>query len=210
VDTFGVSHEKNRVEAKNDGELHRDNREKVGKYVARAKAQNRPNAPSGNEASDGGWNGPDAGQNRPNAPPGSDGPASGPQSECEPFRTLILAKSEQGFQAKRIYQDLVEELGESAPSYYSVRPFVGWLMQKTPLPFRRMETGPGEEAQVDFGTGAPVRTGDGKVRRPWVFRIVLSYSRKAYSEAVWRQSTESFLTFLENRNSRKVARRSGW
>ena len=71
-------------------------------------------------------------------------------------------------------------------------------MQKTPLPFRRMETEPGEEAQVDFGTGAPVRMADGKVRRPWVFRIVLSYSRKAYSEAVWRQSTESFITCLEN------------
>src|ERR1039458_981015 len=50
----------------------------------------------------------------------------------------------------------------------------------------------------DFGTGAPVRMADGKVRRPWVFRIVLSYSRKAYSEAVWRQSTESFITCLEN------------
>jgi hypothetical protein len=61
-----------------------------------------------------------------------------------------------------------------------------------------METEPGEEAQVDFGTGAPVRTEEGKVRRPWVFRIVLSYSRKAYSETVWRQLTESFLGCLEN------------
>ena len=61
-----------------------------------------------------------------------------------------------------------------------------------------METEAGEEAQVDFGTGALVRMADGKVRRPWVFRIVLSYSRKAYSEAVWHQSTESFLTCLEN------------
>jgi transposase len=148
----------------------------VGKYVARAKAQNRPNAP-----------------------PGSKGlPPSGPLSECEPFRGQILAKVEQGFQACRIHLDLVSDHGESAPSYYSVRRFVARLRRKTPLPFRRMETEPGEEAQVDFGTGAPIRTADGKVRRPWVFRIVLSYSRKAYSEAVWRQSTESFLTCLEN------------
>jgi transposase len=174
------------------------NRETVGKYVARAKAQNRPNAPSGNGVSGSGGNGPDAGQNRPNAPPGCNSPASGPQSECEPLRAAILAKIEQGFQAKRIHQDLVEEFGESGPSYYSVRRFVARLMRKTPLPFRRMETGPGEEAQVDFGTGAAVRTADGKVHRPWVFRIVLSCSRKAYSEAVWRQSTESFLTCLEN------------
>jgi transposase len=31
-----------------------------------------------------------------------------------------------------------------------------------------------------------------------VFRIVLSHSRKGYSEAVWRQSTEAFLAALEN------------
>ena len=32
----------------------------------------------------------------------------------------------------------------------------------------------------------------------WVFRAVLSYSRKAYSEVVWRQTSESFLRCLEN------------
>jgi hypothetical protein len=39
---------------------------------------------------------------------------------------------------------------------------------------------------------------EGKRRRPWIFRIVLSHSRKAYSEAVWRQTTECFLQCLEN------------
>ena len=39
---------------------------------------------------------------------------------------------------------------------------------------------------------------DGRRRRPWVFRVVLSHSRKAYSEAVWRQTTEAFLQCLEN------------
>ena len=39
---------------------------------------------------------------------------------------------------------------------------------------------------------------EGQRKRPWVFRIVLSHSRKGYSEVVWRQSTESFLTCLEN------------
>jgi len=152
------------------------NRETVGKYVTRAKAQNQPNAPTGSNGAS----------------------LSGPRSECEAFRDLILAKVEEGFLAKRIHQDLAGDHGESTPSYYSVRRFIARLMQKTPLPFRRMETEPGEEAQVDFGTGAPVRMADGKVRRPWGFRIVLSHSRKAYSEAVWRQSTESFITCLEN------------
>jgi transposase len=173
-------------------------RETVGKYVARAKAQKQPNAPTGTEAGDGDRDNAVV-ENQPNAPTGLEGPeASGPRSECEPFRDQILAKVEQGFEAVRIHQDLMEEHHEGAPSYYSVRRFIARLRQKTPLPFRRMETAPAEEAQVDFGSGALVRMPDGKLRRPWIFRIVLSYSRKAYSEAVWRQSSESFIQCLEN------------
>jgi hypothetical protein len=66
------------------------------------------------------------------------------------------------------------------------------------LPFRRLECGPGEEAQVDFGTGAPLVAADGKRRRTHVFRIVLSHSRKAYSEAVGRQTTDNSLRCLED------------
>jgi len=64
--------------------------------------------------------------------------------------------------------------------------------------FRRIETAAGEEAQVDFGTGAPVRQEDGRKKRTYVFRLVLSHSRKAYSEAVYRQTTENFIRAIEN------------
>ena len=47
-------------------------------------------------------------------------------------------------------------------------------------------------------TGAPVITADGKRRKAHVFRIVLSHSRKGYSEAVFRQTTENFIRALEN------------
>src|SRR5512139_1462860 len=88
------------------------NRQTVGKYVGRAEAQNQPNAPTGKPTDD-----PDGHQ--PNAPTGSEGPPPcGPPSECEPFREQILAKVEQGLSAVRIYQDLVEEHREGAPSYY--------------------------------------------------------------------------------------------
>jgi transposase len=63
---------------------------------------------------------------------------------------------------------------------------------------RRMECAPGQEAQVDFGKGAPIVAADGRRRTSWVFRIVLSHSRKAYSEAVLRQGTDEFLRCLEN------------
>jgi transposase len=51
---------------------------------------------------------------------------------------------------------------------------------------------------LDFALGAPIDTDQGRSRRSWVFRMVLSYSRKAYIEAVRRKDTETFLRCLEN------------
>jgi transposase len=118
-------------------------------------------------------------------------------SLCEPFRAVIRAKLDLGLTAQRIYQDLVNEQGFTG-KYHSVRRFVKRLEATHELPFRRLECGPGEEAQVDFGTGAHLVFADGKRRRTHVFRIVLSHSRKAYSEAVTRQTTENFVRCLEN------------
>lgn len=126
-------------------------------------------------------------------PPGRAGPVSG----CESYRAVIIAKLEAGLSAVRIHQDLTTEHG-AVLSYHAVRRFAAKLRQATPLPFRRMESAPGEQAQVDFGTAAPVITPEGKRRRPHLFRIVLSHSRKAYSEAVYRQTTDDFLRCLEN------------
>jgi transposase len=144
------------------------------------------------------------------APSGSTGPPgpgseavaevsqrAGRPSDCEPWRQAIQDKIDLSLTAQRIYQDLVGEHG-FAGSYYSVRRFVRQLEAKQELPFRRLECGPGEEVQVDFGKGAFLQDGSGPRRRPHVFRVVLSYSRKAYSEVVGRQTTESFLRCLEN------------
>jgi transposase len=145
-------------------------RETVGRYVRLAEAEAKP----------------------ANLPPGS----TGPPSQCEPFREAILAKLEIGLSAKRIHQDLIED--GFTGSYDSVKRFVRRLGASTPLPFRRMECEPGQEGQVDFGTGAPILAPEGKRRRTHVFRIVLSHSRKAYSEVVYRQTTEEFIRCLEN------------
>jgi hypothetical protein len=61
-----------------------------------------------------------------------------------------------------------------------------------------MEVIPGAEAQVDFGAGAWIVDSDGKSRRSWMLRIVLSHLRKAYSEAVYRQTPEEFIKVIEN------------
>ena len=136
-----------------------------------------------------------------NVTPGSAGRAwsyrsLGPPSLCQPFAAVITPKLDLGLSAQRIYQDLGVE-HDFAGSYSSVKRFVRRLGAKMPLPFRRMECEPGQEAQVDFGRGAWIIQ-DGHKHRPHVLRIVLSHSRKAYSEAVLRQDTESFIRALEN------------
>jgi transposase len=135
-------------------------------------------------------------------PPGNPKPAiapigsPGPLSKCAPYREAIEAKAAVGLSAQRIYQDLA---AEGAPiSYDSVRRYLRRLGHVRPLPFRRMECAAGEEAQVDFGTGAPIIGPDGKRQKTHVFRIVLSHSRKGYSEATLRQTTDDFLGALES------------
>ena len=122
---------------------------------------------------------------------------TGPVSGCEPWRELITAKANQGLSAQRVYQDLVAEHGY-AGSYYAVRRFVRRLERAHELPFRRIECDPGDEAQVDFGTGAPIIGPDGRRRKTHVLRVVLSHSRKGFSEAVARQTTDDFLRCLED------------
>jgi hypothetical protein len=62
--------------------------------------------------------------------------------------------------------------------YWSVRRFVKSLGNSTALPFRRIELGPGWKLQVDFGQGRPCQDHTGRQRKTYVFRAVLSFSRK--------------------------------
>jgi len=126
---------------------------------------------------------------------GSSTPCS-PASVCDPWGDQIDKAWEGGLSVQRIYQDLVAE-HQFKGSYHAVRRFVRRRHGTTELPFRRMEVGPGHELQVDFGQGAWV-IGDGHRRKSHLFRCVLGFSRKGYSEAVWRQTTESFIRCIEN------------
>lgn len=153
-----------------------------GESAAGLAVQNRPNPPTG--CTD---------QNRPNLPAG----CSGPASRCEPWRDQIIAGLERGLSAQRIWQDLCQESG-FAGGYDSVKRFCRRLGLASPLPFRRMECEAGVEVQVDFGAGAPIVSPEDRRRRTHVLRLVLSHSRKGYSEVVFRQTTEEFIRCLEN------------
>ncbi len=118
------------------------------------------------------------------------------RSQCEPWREALEQGWQAGLSAQRLYQDLVTG-HQFAGSYDTVKRFVRRLAAQVERPFVRMEVEPGAGAQVDSGLGAWVLV-DGKRKRPHLFRIVLSHSRKAYSEVVWRQTTGSFIRCLEN------------
>lgn len=122
--------------------------------------------------------------------------SAGRKSLCEKWRTDIEVAVAGGLSAQRIYQDLITEQ-QFTGSYQSVKRFVRRLAAVIPLPFRRMECAAGQEVQVDFGKGAWVLV-NGKRKRPHLFRMVLSHSRKGYSEVVWQQTTENFVRCLEN------------
>jgi len=154
----------------------------VSRYVERQKADHEPGVPTGS-----------ADQSRPGVPTGLEDS----QSLCLPFHQDIEDAVELGLTAQRIHQDLVAAHG-FAGGYDSVKRYVRRLRDASPVPYRRMECESGEEAQVDFGTGAPLVDATGKRRRTHLFRIILSHSRKAYSESVLRQDTETFIRVLEN------------
>jgi transposase len=118
------------------------------------------------------------------------GPAA-TASVCEPYRALIVEGLHRGRNAMAIWQDLVDQHG-FAGRYASVRRYVrrvrGGL---TPEPSGIIETGPGEEAQVDYGEGPMVRDPTtGKYRRTRLFVMTLGYSRKSVRLLTWRSSSQ--------------------
>ena len=111
-------------------------------------------------------------------------------SACVPYRELVELALSQGRNAKAIWQDLVDRHGFAA-GYQSVQRFVHKL-QASSAPEARVviETAPGEEAQVDYGSGPMVRDPHtGKYRRTRLFVLTLGYSRKCVRFLVFRSNT---------------------
>src|SRR5271156_286110 len=110
-------------------------------------------------------------------------------SACAMYREKIEADLRRGRNAMGIWQDLVDRHG-FAGGYQSVRRFVRVLRGACSQEARVIiETEPGEECQVDYGTGPMVRDADsGKYRRTRLFVLTLGYSRKSVRLLVFRSS----------------------
>jgi len=119
-------------------------------------------------------------------------------SACEPYRELIELALARGRNAMAIWQDLVSQAGFSS-GYQSVKRFVRRLRgRQMPEAHPVIVTAPGEEAQVDYGTGPMVRDPQsGKYRRTRLFVMTLGCSRKAVRLLVFRSNSRTWAELHE-------------
>lgn len=139
----------------------------------------------------------------PPRPPAGEAPISGsglPQharSACEAHREWIEAQVRLGRNAMAIYQELVDRFGFEQ-RYNSVKRFCRAVRTCEPEQFDRLEFAPGEEAQVDYGEGAPaLHPTSGRYRKPRLFVMTLRYSRRSYRQVVWKSSSEGWARLHE-------------
>jgi transposase len=123
-------------------------------------------------------------------------PASATPSGCEPHRAWIEAQVGLGRNAVSIYQDLVETHGFTH-AYNSVKRFVATLKRRAPERFDVLEFLPGEEAQVDYGQGAPTLWRPGRYKRPYLFVMTLKFSGKSFRKVVWKTNQETWARLHE-------------
>lgn len=96
-----------------------------------------------------------------------------------------------------IYQDLVDKHGFTG-AYNSVKRFAGGLRRREPEQFDRLEFAAGEEAQVDYGEGAPTRVpGTERYRKPRLFVMTLRYSRRSFRRVVWKSGQQAWARLHE-------------
>jgi transposase len=109
--------------------------------------------------------------------------------KLDPYRDQIKGKLEEGYSAELIHQWLTEQQSVDV-SYPTVARFVKQF--KTPDVHPPIASGPGEEAQVDFGYLGTFEK-DGKMVKTWCFAMTLSHSRYSWWGLATDQSVDTFI-----------------
>ena len=118
-------------------------------------------------------------------------------SSVEPFREVVVKLRQEGVEVAATCERL-KERGYTG-SYSSVYRFVRSLEPREPDVTVRVETRPGEEAQVDFGyAGRMIDPETGELRKTWLFVMRLSWCRHQYPEFVFDQKIETWLRLHRN------------
>ncbi|MCP4309519.1 MAG: IS21 family transposase [bacterium] len=124
------------------------------------------------------------------------------ESSIEHWHAIVEKKLDDGLGATAIYDRLRTEEAEFRGSLSAVKRLVASIQrERGPSQYDvaiPVETDPGDVAQVDFGyAGYRIDPATRKLRKSWVFVMVLGYSRHQYSEVVFDQRTETWLALHE-------------
>jgi transposase len=119
-------------------------------------------------------------------------------STVEPYREIVKHLLAGNVEMVAIHRRLVKSYGYSG-SYTSVRRFISGLRPKEKRAVVRLETEPGKEAQVDFGSaGKLCDPKTGKRRQAYCFVMTLSHSRHQYVEFVFEQKMQVWIECHRN------------
>jgi transposase len=114
-------------------------------------------------------------------------------STVEPYRSVVEELVKNKTEAVAIHSRLRKNHGYTG-SYSSIRRFIAHLVPSTPEGVVRTETGPGKQAQVDFGTvgkmWCPIKK---RLLTAYCFVMTLSWSRHAFVRFVFDQKIPTWL-----------------
>lgn len=110
-----------------------------------------------------------------------------------PYQQLVEEFLANGVEMMTIFDRLRADHGYTG-SYSSIRRFVHEVQPVEKRVTVRLHSGPGEEAQVDFGSaGMQIDPHDGRHRQAYVFVMTLCFSRHQYAEMVFDQKIPTWL-----------------
>ena len=116
-----------------------------------------------------------------------------PPSSVAPFAGLVETWLETGVEMRAIHRLLTQEHGFTG-SYSAVKRFAAALRPATIEACVRVETAPGVEAQIDFGTvGRLLDPVTSELRIAYCFVMTLCYSRHQYVEFVFDQTIPTWI-----------------
>lgn len=125
-------------------------------------------------------------------------PPPGKPSRLLAFHSVIEELLENGVEKRAIYQRLVDSHGFDG-SYSALCRYALQIRPKAKDITIRIETAPGEQAQVDFGSVGKMKDPkDGKPRSAYAFVMTLSYSRHMYVEFVFDQTIATWISCHRN------------
>lgn len=121
-----------------------------------------------------------------------------PPSTLEPYREGIAELFGRGKSPQAIYDKLLPDFPELAGKRSALKRLCKRLKKESGVRPQdvhiRVETEPGEVAQVDFGyIGMLYDSDSGVLRKSWVFVMVLGFSRKMFAQIVFDQTVPTWL-----------------